>query len=254
MREAGIRFGTVRFDDEPPVVGPESELFISLGGDGTLLGAARMAAPGGVPILGVNVGDLGFLTEITQEEWRSAFDAYRNGSLGISERIMLRATVVRNGEEIVSRIGLNDALVSASGVGRLIRLHVDLDPSYLGRYRADGLIVATPTGSTAHSLSAGGPILHPEMSCLILNPICPFSLSNRPLVVPDGQPIKILVESPQRSPVSLTVDGRFVVTLEPGDVVNVRKAREITRLVRSTRRTFYEVLRSKLRWSGEPNA
>jgi len=145
-------------------------------------------------------------------------------------------------------------VVSASGVVRIIRLEVNLPPSYLGRYRADGLIVATPTGSTAHCLSAGGPILHPEMSCLILNPICPFSLSNRPLVIPDDQQIEVVVEREQRSAVSLTVDGRTVAGLEPGDVVAIRKAGERTRLVRSVSRNFYEVLRSKLRWSGEPNA
>jgi len=250
----GIRFRTVRFDEEPPGATAAGDLLLSLGGDGTLLGAARMAAAAGMPILGVNLGDLGFLTEITQEEWRSAFEAYRGGSLGISERIMLAASVVRRGKEVVRRIGLNDAVVSASGVVRIIRLEVNLRPSRLGRYRADGLIVATPTGSTAHCLSAGGPILHPEMSCLILNPICPFSLSNRPLVVPGEQPVEIVVEPSQRASISLTVDGRTVAELEQGDTVIVAVAKEKTRLVRSVTRSFYEVLRSKLRWSGEPNA
>ena len=254
LREDGIRFRTVRYDTEPPADPAEGDLIVSLGGDGTLLGAARMAAPSGIPILGVNLGDLGFLTEITQQEWRPAFQAFREGRLGISERIMLAASVVRNGEELVRRIGLNDAVISASSVAKIIRLEVNLPPSYLGRYRADGLIVATPTGSTAHCLSAGGPILHPEMSCLILNPICPFSLSNRPLVIPDDQQIEVVVEREQRSAVSLTVDGRTVAGLEPGDVVAIRKAGERTRLVRSVSRNFYEVLRSKLRWSGEPNA
>ncbi len=254
LREDGIRFRTVRYDTEPPADPAEGDLIVSLGGDGTLLGAARMAAPSGIPILGVNLGDLGFLTEITQQEWRPAFQAFREGRLGISERIMLAASVVRNGEELVRRIGLNDAVISASSVAKIIRLEVNLPPSYLGRYRADGLIVATPTGSTAHCLSAGGPILRPEMSCLILNPICPFSLSNRPLVIPDDQQIEVVVEREQRSAVSLTVDGRTVAGLEPGDVVAIRKAGERTRLVRSVSRNFYEVLRSKLRWSGEPNA
>lgn len=254
LRDDGIRFRTVRYDAEPPVEPADGDLIVSLGGDGTLLGAARMAAPSGIPILGVNLGDLGFLTEITQQEWRPAFEAFREGRLGISERIMLAASVVRNGRELVSRIGLNDAVISASSVAKIIRLEVNLPPSYLGRYRADGLIVATPTGSTAHCLSAGGPILHPEMSCLTINPICPFSLSNRPLVIPDDQLIEVVVEREQRSAVSLTVDGRTVAGLEPGDVVAVRKARERTRLVRSVSRNFYEVLRSKLRWSGEPNA
>ena len=254
LREDGILFRTVRYDTEPPADPAEGDLIVSLGGDGTLLGAARMAAPSGIPILGVNLGDLGFLTEITQQEWRPAFQAFREGRLGISERIMLAASVVRNGEELVRRIGLNDAVISASSVAKIIRLEVNLPPSYLGRYRADGLIVATPTGSTAHCLSAGGPILHPEMSCLILNPICPFSLSNRPLVIPDDQQIEVVVEREQRSAVSLTVDGRTVAGLEPGDVVAIRKAGERTRLVRSVSRNFYEVLRSKLRWSGEPNA
>jgi NAD+ kinase len=254
LRAEGIRSRTVRLDGEPTGEAAEGDLLLSLGGDGTLLGAARLAAPTVMPILGVNLGDLGFLTEITLPEWRSAFEAYRDGRLGISERMMLAASVIREGRRVVSRIGLNDAVISASGAARIIRLEVNLAPSYLGRYRADGLIVATPTGSTAHCLSAGGPIVHPEMSCLILNPICPFSLSNRPLVVPGDQPIGIIIERGQRSSVSLTVDGQEVATLEPGDTVEVRSAAEKTRLVRSNARSFYEVLRSKLRWSGEPNA
>jgi NAD+ kinase len=254
LAERGIAFRTLRLGEELRTEPDPGDLVLSLGGDGTLLGAAALAASSGVPILGVNLGDLGFLTEITQEEWRAAFEAYRDGELGISERFMLEARVARNGRQLEARLGLNDAVVSASGVARIIRLEVNIRPSYLGRYRADGLIVATPTGSTAHCLSAGGPILHPEMSCLILNPICPFSLSNRPLVVPGDQRVEIVVEPGQRYPVCLTVDGRTVATLEPGDVVEVQEAREKTRLVRSQERSFYEVLRSKLRWSGEPNA
>lgn len=252
--EAGIPCNTIRFLEEPPRDVVVGDLLVSLGGDGTLLQAARLAAPGGVPILGVNLGDFGFLTEITRAEWSSAFESFRQGKLGISERIMLDAAVVREGRVVAGRIGLNDAVISAAAVGRIVRLEVNLPPSYLGRYRADGLIVATPTGSTAHCLSAGGPILHPEMSCLILNPICPFSLSNRPLVVPDDQAVEVLVEPEQRSAVSLSVDGVLVADLRPGDTVRIRKAAQTTRLIRSGQRSFYEVLRSKLRWSGAPGA
>jgi NAD+ kinase len=254
FRSVHIPCRTVHLQEDGATEPAQGDLVVSLGGDGTLLRAARMAAGRGVPILGINLGDFGFLTETTRTEWISAFEAFRDGSAGTSERIMLEATVVRDGSLVATRVGLNDALVSSTGVGRVVRLEVNLPPSYLGKYRADGALVATPTGSTAHCLSAGGPIVHPEMSCLILNPICPFSLSNRPLVIPDDQPVDVVVEQDQRSGVGLTVDGALVANLDPGDTVRIRKAREVTRLVRSVRRNFYEVLRSKMRWSGAHGA
>jgi NAD+ kinase len=245
----------LRFDPESaPPPQPEADLVFSLGGDGTLLGAARVAAPFGTPILGVNLGDFGFVTEISRDEWQEAFEAYCEGRLGISERIMVRVRVQRGGARIADFVALNDAVISCSGVTRIIRLEVKLGSSSLGRYRADGLIVATPTGSTAYSMSAGGPVLDPEMSCFILNPICPFSLSNRPLVIPDDQRVEVIVEGGQRSDVSLTTDGGSPMRLQEGDSIHVSKAEEKTRLIRSGRRNFYEVLRTKLRWSGEPHA
>ncbi|HUX50587.1 MAG TPA: NAD(+)/NADH kinase [Spirochaetia bacterium] len=228
------------------------DLAISLGGDGTVLFSARILSYSSVPILAVNLGDFGFITEVTREEWKDAFEKYRNGDLGVGERLMVSVVVERNGRETAQFTGLNDTVVSSGGISKIIKLSVTLGSSSVGRYRADGIMVATPTGSTAYSAAAGGPILHPEMDAMILNPISPFTLSHRPLVVPADELIYIEVEEDQRTDVILTVDGQSVFPLLPRDKVRVSRARTRARIIRSDVRTFYEVLRAKLNWSGEP--
>jgi NAD+ kinase len=228
------------------------DLAISLGGDGTVLFSARILSYSAVPILAVNLGDFGFITEVTRDEWASAFEQYRNGDLGVGERLMVDITVERRGKDVAHFTGLNDTVVSAGGISKIVKLSVRLGGASIGRYRADGIMVATPTGSTAYSAAAGGPILHPEMDAMILNPICPFTLSHRPLVVPADELIYIEVEEDQRTDVILTVDGQSVFPLLSRDVVRVCKAKTRARIVRSDVRTFYEVLRAKLNWSGEP--
>jgi len=249
-----------------PQVDPATDLAITLGGDGTLLYTARiLAAVGGaseagqapaqeVPILAVNLGDFGFITEIARQEWAQALDRYLAGRLGVSRRIMFDAVVRRGGRAIATFSGLNDAVVRSSEYSRIVGLRLHLSSTYIARYRADGLILATPTGSTAYSMSAGGPILHPEMKAFILNPICPFTLASRPMVVPDSEELAVEVEERQRTGVVLLVDGQQMYRLEPGDQVVFKKSERCTLIILSDKRNFYQVLASKLNWAGEPNA
>jgi NAD+ kinase len=230
------------------------DLAISLGGDGTLLSCARMFASRPVPILAVNMGDFGFVTEVSKGELIDTWERFLDGSLGVSERLMLSVAVYRDGAEAASFVGLNEAVIGIRGISRMIRLKIFLSDAYMGRYRADGVIVATPTGSTAYSMAAGGPILHPEMEAFILTPICPFTLSNRPTVVPASEILRVEVEEPQKVEAVLTMDGQEIFPLRPRDSVTVRRAPHKAWIVHNDRRTFYEVLRTKLNWTGEPHA
>ncbi len=232
----------------------DKDIAIIMGGDGTLLHCARILAGANIPILGVNVGDFGFITEISKDEWIEAYEEYLAGKLGVSRRVMFDADVTREGSSIACFQGLNDAVIRSSGVSRIIRLRVFLSKTYIGRYRADGVILATPTGSTAYSMAAGGPILHPEMDAFILNPICPFTLSNRPIIIPGDESLEIEIEREQRTVTMLTIDGQDVFQLAPGDRVVVKKSSKCSLIIRSNKRNFYEVLRTKLNWAGEPNA
>jgi NAD+ kinase len=230
------------------------DFVFSLGGDGTVLFSARVVESKGIPILAVNLGAFGFITEISRHEWKSAFEKFVEGELGLSRRIMVKVMVEREGKRLVSFRGMNDAVISGSGISKIVRLNVMLNKTSLGQYLADGIIVSTPTGSTAYSVAAGGPILDPEIEAFIINPICPFTLSNRPIVVSGTDVIFINVEREQRAEVILSIDGQEVIPLEKGDNVIFEKSRSKVLLVRSDRRNFYEVLRSKLNWSGGTNA
>ena len=230
------------------------DLAISLGGDGTLLSCARMLAPREVPILAVNMGDFGFITEVSKSELSDTLEKVLQGTLGVSERLMLSVEVQRQGTPSASFLGLNEAVIGIKGISRMIRLKIFMSDTYMGRYRADGVIVATPTGSTAYSMAAGGPILHPEMEAFILTPICPFTLSNRPMVVPANEILRVEVEEPQKVEAVLTIDGQESFLLQPRDCVLIRRAPSKARIVHTDRRSFYEVLRTKLNWAGEPNA
>jgi len=230
------------------------DLAISLGGDGTLLSCARMLAPREVPILAVNMGDFGFITEVSKSELTDTWEKLLQGRLGVSERLMLSVEVQRAGTPAATFLGLNEAVIGIKGISRMIRLKIFMSNTYMGRYRADGVIVATPTGSTAYSMAAGGPILHPEMEAFILTPICPFTLSNRPTVVPANEILRVEVEEPQKVEAVLTIDGQESFLLRPRDCILIRRAPFKARIVHTDRRSFYEVLRTKLNWAGEPNA
>lgn len=219
---------------------------IVLGGDGTVLFCCRLFASRPIPVIGVNLGTVGFMTEVLGEDWLAALESFERGDSGLSERMMLGIEVLRDGQIMLVESALNDCVLSGSSASRLVGLDVDLSGFFLGQYRADGLIVATPTGSTAYSLSAGGPILHPEAESMILTPICPHSLSNRPLVLPPQEKITISVKQNQRIPVTLTVDGRGVFQPRPGDKITVGRHEKKALLVKSDNRSFYEIVHAKL--------
>ncbi|MDP3178417.1 MAG: NAD(+)/NADH kinase, partial [Spirochaetaceae bacterium] len=193
LTELGIQCEVAEFSGDPgerPEMSGIS-LVVTLGGDGTVLYAARLASPSAIPVFPVNLGRLGFIAEIGRDDWRSSLDSWIAGDLPISARLMLSVETWRDEKLAATHIALNDAVISAQGIAKVIGLGVRVGGSLLGRYRSDGIIVATPTGSTAYNLAAGGPVLHPEMEAIAINPICPFTLSNRPLVVGAGETIEI---------------------------------------------------------------
>jgi NAD+ kinase len=241
-------------DPDGPPRAEGAALVISLGGDGTVLYAARIAAPLGIPILPINLGRLGFIAEIGVADWPSAIEAWAKGGLAVSERLMLAIEAWRDGARVASYWAMNDATVSAQGIAKLMGFGISLGASSLVRYRADGVIIATPTGSTAYNLAAGGPVLHPEMDAMIVNPVCPFTLSNRPLVVPADETVVIAMEEGRRTGAMLTIDGQETLTLQPGDSIRISGAPLKARIFVSEGFAFYEHLRSKLAWSGGPGA
>ena len=225
-------------------------LAISLGGDGTVLFAARTMAALGVPVFPVNLGTFGFIAGIKPSEWRETFALWQKGKALLSRRLMLEVSVERGGREIFRCCCLNDAVISSSGISKIINLQLSVGSIKLGTYRSDGIIVSTPTGSTAHSLAAGGPIVDPELETMIVNPICPFTLSQRPMVIPTNEALLIELERQKKISVCLTADGQVTEKLKSGDRVFVKKAPYHCQLISSGRYVFYDALRKKLAHSG----
>ena len=223
------------------------DLLIVLGGDGTLLAAARLVDTRPVPILAVNLGALGFLTEITLEEMYAVLEDVLAGRHRTSRRGMLEAEVVRGGKTVAGYRALNDAVLHKAALARMLDYAVEIDGVFVSLFRADGLIISTPTGSTAYSLAAGGPIVFPSLDSFVITPICPHMLTNRPLVVPDSSRIEVHLKSVSES-AYLTVDGQVGTELSQGDTVVVRKSDRSIELITSRKRTYFEVLRNKLRW------
>jgi len=226
----------------------QAELVVVLGGDGTLISVARLMSGIDVPILGVNLGSLGFLTETTVEEMYPRLEKCLQGNPRVSERMMLEVTVNRNGSELEKFHVLNDVVINKGALARIVDLETKVNRHFLTTFKADGLIVSTPTGSTGYSMSAGGPIIHPLMSCIAITPICPHTLTNRPIVVTDESVVSITVTSSFDEKVYLTLDGQVGIELTEGDSVEVRKAFKTTALVMSKTRDYFEVLRTKLKW------
>jgi len=262
LEKRGFSVAVYSFEGEPGNP-PEGvwDIAFSLGGDGTVLYTARCLAPLGVPILPVNMGSLGFIAEVDRDDWLSTYEKWEKGEISVSKRCMLDISVERGGNIIMKNICLNDAVISASGIAKLINLDVCINRGdgsdcakgvALGSYRCDGLIVATPTGSTAYSMAAGGPILDPEMEAVIINPICPFALSNRPFVLPSRLPFVITVPEQQRSGVLLTIDGQDTCDLKSADKIFIQQAAKPAQLIFADRHAYYSALRSKLFWSGNP--
>ena len=212
-----------------------------------MLAGARLAGPRAIPILPVNLGSLGFLTSFTLDELYSALEDTLEGRALISERIMLSAKLERAGKVIESQRVLNDAVINKGALARMIELELIIDGDPVCRYRADGLIVATPTGSTAYSLSAGGPIVHPSVESILITPICPHTLSDRPLVVRDSSSIEMRLSGNTES-VFLTLDGQRGIPLQAGDCVRVTRAKELLKLIHPSKKSYFDILRSKLKW------
>jgi NAD+ kinase len=223
------------------------DLIIVLGGDGTMLGAARMMGAKEIPVLGVNFGFLGYLTEFTLEEMFPALENVRRGNFFVERRMMIDVTLNHSGEAAATRRALNDAVVTKAAAARMIEIESYINGMFVNSFRADGMIVATPTGSTAYSLSAGGPIVHPSMSAILLTPICPHMLSNRPAVVP-GESVIELVFKRADPDLLLTIDGQPGIELSHDDRITLRRSETTFNLVQPTNRNYFEVLRTKLKW------
>src|SRR5580692_4561945 len=231
----------VKAREEIPAI---ADLLIVLGGDGTLLAAARLLGDRNVPILPVNLGGLGFLTSVTLNDMYPVLEQAITGEARYSERVLLESRVMRQGKPFHCARALNDAVLNKAALARIIDLELRVNSEFVCNYKADGLIVATPTGSTAYSLSAGGPIMYPIVSAFVITPICPHTLTNRPLVIPDSAKIEIGFEGGE-APIYLTLDGQVGVELHASDVVALSAAAERLRLVRPQEKTYFSVLRDK---------
>ena len=226
-----------------------ADLTVILGGDGTLLCAGRRTAKAGALLLGINLGHLGFLTEAEQPEMLAALDEVLAGRYFVDERLMLKVSLVRGAAVEGTYLALNEAVVGKGPLARMIEIEVYVDGSVVANYPADGLIVSTPTGSTAYSLSAGGPVLHPSLATLLLTPICPHTLYARTVAVSAGSEVRVVVLGRPESS-NLTVDGQEGAALAPGDEIRITRAQAVTRLVRRRDWSFYDVLRRKFQEEG----
>jgi NAD+ kinase len=223
------------------------DLMLVLGGDGTMIATARMIGDAEVPVIGVNYGGLGYLAEFPIEELFSALEAILSGQYKVQKRVMLAVELWR-GEELVTRSRvLNDVVVNKSALARIIDIEAYLDSQFVNLFRADGLIVATPTGSTAYNLSAGGPVIYPSMNAVVITPICPFTLSNRPIVVPDESTIEVRLMT-DKEDVALTLDGQVGFPMRVNDRILISKSNTSFNLVQPPHRNYFDVLRDKLKW------
>lgn len=233
-------------------VAPESlaanvDLVLVLGGDGTMIAAARMMGETEVPVLGVNYGGLGYLAEFRIEELYTALESILAGNYRLDQRVMLDVELQRGDEQPKRNRVLNDIVINKSALARIIEIEAYLNKQFVNSFRADGLIISTPTGSTAYNLSAGGPVIFPSMNAVVITPICPFTLSNRPIVVPDDAVIELCLKTDQEE-VALTLDGQVGFPLQVDDRVTIRKSKTTFNIVQPTNRNYFEVLRDKLRW------
>jgi NAD+ kinase len=225
----------------------KADVLLILGGDGTMLNAARLAGERGIPILGVNMGGLGFLTEVRLEHLYPSLERVFANEYVLDERLMIDTHIHRHGETVAQGVVLNDVVVSKGTLARMIELKIAIQGHVVTNLRGDGLIVSTPTGSTAYSLSAGGPIINPAVRSLILTPICPHTLTHRPLIVPDDVEIDVMLTSKDEGAMA-TLDGQVGVALTQGDTVVLKVSEHHTRLIRFPESSYYEVLREKLKW------
>ncbi|GAB4117385.1 MAG: NAD(+)/NADH kinase [Candidatus Caldatribacteriota bacterium] len=232
---------------------PTVDLVLSLGGDGTLLRTARIATLKDLPILGINLGGLGFLTQVRLEELEQSLIKLYQGEYGLQKRMMLDCVIKRKDKKIKKFIALNDVVIGKGAYARIISLATYVHNDYVITYSADGLVISTSTGSTAYSLSAGGPIVHPSIDSIILTPICPHTLSARPLIINKNDEVKVILETEEEE-VMVTVDGQEGFIIEAQDEVWIKKSSHQAKLITFKESNFYTVLREKLRWSGQVNS
>ena len=225
------------------------DLIVVLGGDGTLLSVARAVGERGIPILGINLGSLGFLTEIPCCDVFPSLDKALNNELVVEERMMLTATVIRESNRVGTFHVLNEVVVHKGSIARIIDVETYINSMYVTTFRADGLIISTPTGSTGYSLSAGGPILYPTLHCINVTPVSPHTLTNRPLVVPDNSVFEVVIKTPDEE-ILLSLDGQYGFHLKYNDVVEIKKSDFTTRLLIPHDRDYFYMLREKLKWGG----
>ena len=227
------------------------DLIVVFGGDGTMLRVARAVCGYNIPILGINIGGLGYLTEVNLNEMIDALGMIIQGNFKTEKRMMLDVVVDRRGETVVEGTVLNEVVINRDSLSRIVELETTINDRQLATFKADGLIIATPTGSTAYSLSAGGPIIFPEQNAMILNPICAHTLTNRPVILPEDVRVKVILWTKEQG-ATLTLDGQVSFTLKSGDTIRVQKSRYVTTLVASPHRDYLEILRTKLGWGGLP--
>ncbi|MDC7220857.1 MAG: NAD(+)/NADH kinase [Spirochaetales bacterium] len=249
IEQKRLSYGDVDFDRSL-----EWDLAVSLGGDGTFLFTARLLLDLCVPILPVHMGTFGYITEISGSEWHFALTRCLKGDYSISKRMVLQTVLYRKGEEIARHTAINDAVITCGMISRMVHLVMEVDGRMLADFRGDGLILATPTGSTAYSMAAGGPIVHPEMDALIMTPICPFSLNFRPIILDKKEKISVKVGENRQKSLLLTIDGQVVTPLEAGDRVCYESTDRCVPVITSRKRSFLDVVQSKLGWAGGPDA
>ncbi len=227
-----------------------SDLIVVLGGDGTFLSVARMMDGRSIPILGVNLGRLGFLTEFALEEMLPALEKALEGDYTCEDRIMLDVSISREGKNVASYTVLNDLVITRSAPARMVDVHVWAGGMFVNNYTADGLIVSTPTGSTAYNLSAGGPIVYPTLNAMIISPICPHTFTNRPIVIPDDQEVELWLAPDHMGEAVAALDGQVGYQLSVRDKIVAKRSKDVTRIIQSPYKNYYELLRGKLKWGG----
>ena len=241
----------IDISDENELKNVSADLVFVFGGDGTILSASRKLNDKQIPLIGVHLGKFGFLAELTLQDINDSLERICSGEYVVSQRMLLTCRVIRSKQVINETVGLNDAVISRTSLSRLISIKLYVNEKIVTTYSCDGLIVSTPAGTTAHSLSAGGPIVTPDMEAFAITPICPHTLSNRPLVVSGSSKIEMEQISESKG-VGLTVDGQVYFDVKAGDRVVIEKAEKKLQLIDTQTRTFYDVLREKLNWRGQP--
>lgn len=224
-----------------------ADVILVLGGDGTMLSVSRLVAEKGIPILGINLGSMGFITEINRDEIYKAVETMLTADCAAEDRLMLTAAIQRNGEKISEYTVLNDVVINKGALARIIDLETYINGTYVTTFKADGLIISTPTGSTAYSLSAGGPIIYPTLDSMVLTPICSHTLTNRPIVLPDDFRIEIILKT-RSEDVYLTLDGQVGFSLRMDDIIDISKSGFKTRLLIPCEKDYFKILRTKLKW------